>query len=299
MGGQLGVHIRPADGVQPEAAYRHAARVAHRVAAWADRLTRFTDWSDLAQLNAAPAGSVDVRPTLAAVLDWSRRAAGMTDGIVNVTLLEARLDAESGPRHSSGDRGHGGGNGAWALVRRRRGGRVTRPAGLRFDLDGVGKGWLADRGAALLRRHAAAVVDADGDIAISLHAGQAWQVQVAHPEVPQAALATLELTGLDPSGVARFGVATSGTSVHRWAGSDGVRHHLIDPRSGRSAITDVIQATVLAGSAAEAEAFAKAAVILGSADALPLLDSARLGGAILLTERGEVLATPTMTRWLA
>lgn len=297
MGGLLGVVIRPGDGGSHEAARRDAARVAGRIGAWADRLTRFSDRSDLAHLNANPSATVTVRPTIGALLEWSRRAADMTGGIVDITMLGARLEAESGLRPTSLPGGAGAAG--WTLQARRRGALVSRPPGLRFDLDGVGKGWLADRGAALLGRYAAAVVDADGDIAISLHAGETWQVQVDHPSDGLAPLATLELTGLDPSGPDRFGVATSGTSVHRWAGSGGERHHLIDPRSGHSAVTDVVQATVLAGSAAEAEAFAKAVVILGSEDALHLLDGPGQGGAILLTEHGDVLATPAMTRWLA
>jgi thiamine biosynthesis lipoprotein len=294
MGGRVGVHLRPGAVGSADAAWLEGARVLRRMRAWADRLTRFSDSSDLARLNAAGSSSARVRPTLAAVLEWSRRASQATGGIVDVTLLDARLAAEAGRAP-----GPGGADRSWEARPDRRGATIARRPGLRFDLDGVGKGWLADRAVALLDRHRAALVDADGDVAISLRHGETWRIGVAHPTDPGAVLATLELAGLAPNAAQRFGVATSGTSVHRWVRPTGVRHHLIDPRTERSAVTDVAQATVLAGSAAEAEAFAKAVVILGSEGALRLLDGPGLGGTLLLTERGEVLATPSLTRWLA
>ena len=73
-------------------------------------------------------------------------------------------------------------------------------------------------------------------------------------------------------GPTAFGLATSGTSVHRWTIDGRSSHHLIDPRTGRPARTDLVQATVLAGSAREAEAIAKTAVIVGSEAALGRLD---------------------------
>jgi thiamine biosynthesis lipoprotein len=87
-------------------------------------------------------------------------------------------------------------------------------------------------------------------------------------------------------------VATSGVSIHRWIVDGRPRHHLIDPRTGRPAVTDVVQATVIAGSALRAEALAKAAVIAGSFEGLALLGRARVKGAVLLTDRGEVMALP-------
>jgi thiamine biosynthesis lipoprotein len=75
--------------------------------------------------------------------------------------------------------------------------------------------------------------------------------------------------------------------------SGSVRHHLIDPRTGISAVTDVVQATVVSGSTLRAEALAKAAVIAGSAEGLALLERAGVAGAILLTDRDEVLALPS------
>jgi thiamine biosynthesis lipoprotein len=67
----------------------------------------------------------------------------------------------------------------------------------------------------------------------------------------------------------RGGVATSGTTARRWA----TGHHLIDPRTGTPADTDVAEASVVAADAATAEALSKAAVLLGSKAAPPWLAS--------------------------
>ena len=87
-------------------------------------------------------------------------------------------------------------------------------------------------------------------------------------------LAVFRLEARSPGPPGLFGLATSGTSVHRWGGDSEGRHHLIDPRTGLPAATDVVQATVLAGTAREAEALAKSAVILGTAAGLHFLDRA-------------------------
>ena len=309
MGGTVGVHIRTTATGAPMAADRTATtaragrdadRTLRRIGRWADRLTRFSDRSDLAHLNASASPAPEVRPTLGALLAWGRTAAELTDGIVDVTLLEARLRAEAGPSGNRTQAGEADALGrSWSMRTHRRGASIARSPGFRFDLDGVGKGWLADRAVALLDHQPAAAVDADGDIAISLYYGETWRFGIASPVDGAADLATLELSGLAPHGRQSFGLATSGTSIHRWRSPSGDSHHLIDPRTGRPAVTDIVQATVLAASAAEAEAFAKAVVILGSHDSLRLLDRAALGGTVLFTERGEILATPSFTRWLA
>ena len=182
-----------------------------------------------------------------------------------------------------------------------RGARTTwirRPAGLRFDLDGVAKGWLADRALALLGRYPAAVVDADGDLAIRLERGRSWWIGIGDPDDPAMDLTTVRLVGDGPIGPSRFGIATSGTSIHRWDHGERPSHHLIDPRTGRAAATDVVQATVIAHSAREAEAYAKTAVILGSGAGLDALDRAPIEGAVLLTERRELLILPRTLRFL-
>ena len=63
----------------------------------------------------------------------------------------------------------------------RAGTTVWREPDIRFDLDGLAKGWIADRAADMLARWPGAAVDADGDIAISAGPSAEWLVDVADP----------------------------------------------------------------------------------------------------------------------
>ncbi len=299
LGGSVGIHLQTGNAPGDEArARREALQRLDRIAVWAARLTRFAPTSDLVRLNGAPGSRVPVRPTLAAVLDWGRAAQGLSDGIVDIALLDARLAAEGigswptqSARPSAASRG-------WSIDRGSRGSDILRPAGLSFDLDGVAKGWLADRALSRLAAHRWVAVDVDGDIAIRVERDRRVRFGVADPRTSGCVLVELELAGPEAGGQRAFGLATSGTTIHRWTVDDQPSHHLIDPRTGRPARTDVIQATVLAGSAREAEAIAKSAVILGSEASLERLDRAGVYAAVLLTEGGDVLLTPSTARWL-
>jgi FAD:protein FMN transferase len=297
MGGTLTLRVAHAAG-QEAAADAAMARVARRVDRWAARLTRFTTTSDLAALNADPARPLTpVRPTLAAVLDWSERAADRAEGWLDVTMLDERLGAEQLTSLPAAERDPEPRR--WWLERRPRGAIVHRDGAFRFDLDGVAKGWIADRALELLRAWPAALVDADGDIAVRPGAGSDWHIAIADPR-PDATddLAVLRLDDRLPGG--RVAAATSGTSVHRWADApDGrPRHHLIDPHTRRPAYTDVVQATVIASSAREAEALAKAALIAGADAGFDLLDRSGARGAVLFLSSGETVALPRTLEWL-
>jgi FAD:protein FMN transferase len=293
MGGRLTVHLdacgRTAD------AQRDSRRLVARIDRWASRITRHTETSDLARLNADPGSEVAVRPTLAAALIAGVLAAQASEGFADITLLDARLAAEGMSDLAAASR-----LGEWQVVRRRRGSAaVRRPFGLRFDLGGVGKGWIADRALAFLRSWSSAVVDADGDLAIRCAPGQCWEIAIEDPRTDGSNLAVLRLAVPRGGIPTQWGVATSGTSIHRWNIDGSVRHHLIDPHTGRPAVTDVVQATVIAGSALRAEALSKAAIIAGSVEGFALLERARVRGAVLLTSRGEVQALPVTMPLLA
>lgn len=303
MGGTVEIQVSTAssDQAAEAVARRDAERVLDRLDAWVARLTRFSALSDLSRLNASPVERVPIRPTLAAVLDWARAAEGSSDGIVDVAMLDARLEAEGLPRPwAASPRATalrwGAASRRWSIERGARWSYVRRSGAVHFDLDGVAKSWLADRALARLAAPTA-IVDADGDVAIRLSAGRSLRFGVADPRHHGDHLATLELVAHDDGG-RTFGLATSGTSVHRWRVGGRSTHHLIDPATGEPARTDLVQATVLCASAREAEVLAKTAVIEGSTAAFARLDRPSVLAAILLTERGEVLATPSTERWL-
>ena len=298
MGGRLGIHLAVPETEEP-AAEGLALQVARRVRSWAMRLNRFEPDSQLTLLNQDRRTLVPVPPTIAETLEWAAEAAWLTGGIVDVTLLDERLAAEAtardnavlpgaaaeavagagpdahdedpararhrvAPRWRLADMGHRLPGAAMP-----RSTMLLRRPGVRFDLDGVAKGWIADRALGLLRGAAGALVDADGDLSIRVAPGDSWEISVEDPRDSSLDLAVFRLEAPRPGIPARFGLATSGISVHRWGPEDEPRHHLIDPRTGQPAATDVVQATVLAGTAREAEAFAKTAVILELPPALP------------------------------
>ena len=71
-----------------------------------------------------------------------------------------------------------------------------------------------------------------------------------------------------------IGAATSGTEGRRWGPE---LHHLIDPRTGRPAVTDLVEVSVLAATGADAEVLAKTALLLGREAGARFLDARSLG----------------------
>ena len=215
-----------------------------------DRLTRFSPTSELSQFNASAGSWADVSPLLESLLRESLRAHDVSDGLVNVAVLPALLAAGYTRTFSEGPTRVTASVVPPALpeVLEVREGAARLRRGASIDLGGIAKGWLADRLAGDLGPNS--LVNLCGDLYArgGGETGDGWPVGMGGKTVLL----------LD------MGLATSGTKKRAWA-SD--LHHLIDPRTGRPSRTDLSEASVIARTGADAEIFAKTALLLGSAKA--------------------------------
>lgn len=133
------------------------------------------------------------------------------------------------------------------------------PANSALDFGGIGKGYLLDQLAELLEKNAIKSywLYLGGDIICAGfdHEKQAWKVSIADASDEEVVTETL----LNKSG-SRMSVATSGVVKRKGEGW----HHIIDPRTGLPADTDVLTATIVNASGTAADIYAKSLIILGS-----------------------------------
>jgi len=212
-----------------------------------DRLTRFAPTSELSRFNASAGAWVDVSPLLESLLRESLRAHEISGGLVNAAVLPALLAAGYTRTFSEGPTAVTASVVPPSLpqVLEVRTGSARLRQDASIDLGGIAKGWLADRLAADLGPNS--LVNLCGDLYArgGGESGDGWAVGMGGQTVL----------------LLNMGAATSGTRRRAW-GSE--LHHLIDPRTGRPATTDIAEASVIARSGADAEILAKAALLLGA-----------------------------------
>ena len=233
--------------------------------AWLDqmhaRLTRFSPDSELSRLNAAAGRWIQISADLEALVRVSLDAYVTSGGLVHIGVLPALLaagytrDFAAGPTEASGV----------AIVApplpemlEVNAHRARLRPGTSIDLGGIAKGWLADR--AIERIGPNCLANLAGDLR-ARGAGPAdagWPVGFGSTTVL----------------LRDIGAATSGTEGRRWGAG---LHHLIDPRSGRPAETDLVEVSALAPTAADAEVLAKTALLLGREAGARFLDAHSLG----------------------
>ena len=175
-------------------------------------------------------------------LTWWRQSGGRFDPTVLPALVAAGYDRsfELGPGPAGPAATPAPGCDGIELDHERM--TVLVPAGVALDLGGIGKGAAADLVSDELEDTPGiegGCVNLGGDLRVwgEAPAGVGWPVGVDGPTA----------AGDHVIGLHEGAVATSSTARRAWLGLDGSRaHHIIDPRTGRPAETDVAQVTVIA-----------------------------------------------------
>lgn len=249
-----------------------------RLRAWFEEVeqacSRFRSDSELSLIN--DSSRVVHRPStlLTEVLEAANWARSMTSGLVDAGLGRPVMDwgydrpftevgsiAEPPAATSSPD---------WTIEQ----GVLRTSAHTRIDLGGIAKGWTCDRAIEL---GLASVVSAGGDLRSSDPSTVVHIID--HEDEPAVRL--------------RLGsgaVATSSTTRRRWQVGSREVSHLIDPRTLSPVHSPVLSASVVAASAAEAEAGAKAVLLLGETGLAWADEQPWVHAAIVVWHDGSVFA---------
>jgi len=138
--------------------------------------------------------------------------------------------------------------------------KVTKLAEIDLDLSAIAKGYAAQQVAALLKTRGFSnfLVEVGGELQLAgfNRKGTPWRIAIEVPSLVQGGIEKV-------IAVSDIGVATSG-DYRNYFERDGVRYsHTIDPRSGKPITHHLASVTVLADTAAVADALATAFMVMG------------------------------------
>ena len=286
--------------VESKTAPASLAKVPEWFEGWEQTLSRFRFDSELTWLNQSCDQPVKVSDTLWDVFQAAHDAEQMTDGLVTPTMLDAIVEAgydrtfdllphqtayTSAPVPAVAQP-------LTAITVNDSARTIRLPSGIGLDFGGVAKGWAAHQTMKRLQAEGPALIDAGGDIAISGPRldGGSWKVGVADPFHPNEEIETLYLN--------ECGVATSGKDRRRWTRNGILHHHIIDPLTGRPAHTDLLTVTIIAPNVMQAEAAAKAAIILGSCAGLEWIETHSNLAGLLILDNGQMRYSQRMEEYL-
>ena len=158
--------------------------------------------------------------------------------------------------------------------------------GIRINLGSIGKGYAIDRAVAVLRTHWWSTSGLVHGGRSSLYAmgsppgqfGGRWEVTLRNPFQPEAPLGVFRLRNR--------ALGTSGTSFQQFVVDGRIYGHILDPRTGEPALGPA-SVTVLAPSAAAADALSTAFYLLGPDSAADYVASHPELGAVFVEESPE------------
>ena len=271
------------------------------------RWSRFRPDSELSRLNEHSGVPVVVSPTTFELVERAVEGRRLTGGRFDPTLLDAVRAAgydrsfelvASGtvptPTGSGGAVSPRPGRPVGTIHLDRVARTVTLGTGVALDPGGIGKGLAADLVVEDLLAAGAggAMANVGGDLrADGRGPDGGWIVAVTDPTDPDRVVDTLA--------IAAGAVASTWRTRRAWTAADGsLRHHLIDPETGRPAETGLAGVTVVGGRGWQVEVLAKAAFLAGPVDGADVLAEHGAAG-LLVTDDGRRIRVGAWDRFLA
>jgi thiamine biosynthesis lipoprotein len=227
--------------------------------------SRFRADSELAILNQAGGRRRPVSPLLAEAIAVALRAAAATDGDVDPTcgqsLMRLGYDRDfselAGRRRAPVVPSRPVPAGGWQGVDLDSEALTVRvPAGVQIDLGATAKALAADRAASAIAAatSAGALVNLGGDIAVAgPPPASGWRIEIAADEDRISRRPVVAISG--------GGLATSSTGSRTWRRGRKTMHHIVNPRTGLSADSCWVAATVAAATCVDANTASTAAII--------------------------------------
>ncbi len=141
-------------------------------------------------------------------------------------------------------------------------GTVRIPQGVELDLGATAKALAADEiaAAAFAACACGVLISIGGDVSVAGPSPEGgWSIGIADSHAAEADAVQTSVS------ITTGGLASSSTTVRRWASTAGELHHLLDPATGQPARSPWTTVSVAAASCLDANAASTAAVILGAA----------------------------------
>lgn len=167
-------------------------------------------------------------------------------------------------------------------------------AGVEINLSAIAKGYGVDRVADLLlaEGYENLYVEVGGELRCKgvNGTGIPWRIGIQVPE-PGAASRATKVLGLDHKAL-----ATSGDYRNYVADESGLRHHILDPRTGRPATHTLASVSVMADDCMTADAVATALFVMGTDEGMAWVGQQEGIEALFIDREGEghhrITATP-------
>ncbi len=285
------VHLHAYGGEEPEKGVREGAgAVDEALLACRDRcvfferaLSRTRGDSDISRAHAASPAPVAVASETAELVELALGYCARSEGLFDVTMgtVTSLWDFHTGKVPSARSLDEALGHLGWGHVQVDRTAStltIDDPATV-LDLGGVAKGYIADDLAGVLRSFGVRrfVINLGGNVLVAggrpenraarppHRAGSPWKIGVVNPRDPAHHRVLID--------VVSGSVVTSGAFERRFARGGRVYHHILDPRTGMPAETDLACATIVSSRSLDGDGYSTAAFMMGAARARSFVEA--------------------------